>query len=276
MPTLFGHSGHLPWPLIGVSLICISLNGRVLAAEPSAPKLPEIVYVSPDQSVWTTKVNAQGEPDNPLLRIAAELFAKAGMAWHAKSYPAARMFSYLKNGSAQFSMLVKAPVLQDCCLVSKKPMTAVEIRAYRRAGTNPVRVIEDLAGKQVITIRGYSYGGLNNFLTDERYHVSHNITPTHASAFRMLASGRADYVIDYSGPASEVLASEPMQGVTYDVLSRQDIYLVLSKTYPDAANVMDRLESIAASMDVEAILGSYSVLGKRAASPNGKIHSLSN
>ena len=241
-----------------------------MAAEPSAPKLPEIEYVSPDQSVWTTKINAQGEPDNPLLRIAAELFSKAGMTWHAKSYPAARMFSYLKDGSAQFSMLVKAPVLQECCLVSKKPLTAVEIRAYRRAGTSPVQATENLAGKQVITIRGYSYGGLNKFLSDQRHHVSNNVTQSHASAFRMLASGRANYVIDYSGPASEVLVSEPIHGVTYDVLSRQDIYLVLSKTYPDAQNVMVRLESVAASMDVEAILGRYSVLGKKEVSIKGK------
>ena len=248
---IFTRSERQPGRLAGLLLICIGLSGPTLAADRLTKKSPEIEYASPDQSVWTTRVNERGEPDNPLFHVAAKLFAKAGIAWHPKSYPASRMFSYLQDGTAQFSMLVKAPALQDCCLFSKKSVTTAEIRAYRRADTAPVKVKEELAGKQVITIRGYSYGGLNNFLMDERHHVTTHVTQSHASAFRMLANGRADYVIDYAGPASEVLAAERIEGVAFDVLSRQDIHLVLSKSYPDAQNVMDRLESIAATLDLD-------------------------
>ena len=130
-------------------------NNVAIAVE-KAVSYPEIEYASPDQSVWTTRVNAQGEPDNPLLRVAEALFSKAGVPWHSKSYPAARLFKYLQSGVVQFSMLVKATGLQECCLFSRKPVAIAEIRAYRRAGTAPIRVTEDLAGKQVITIRGYS------------------------------------------------------------------------------------------------------------------------
>jgi ABC-type amino acid transport substrate-binding protein len=216
--------------------------------------LPEIEYASPDQSVWTTRVKEGGEPDNPLLRVAGALFAKAGIPWHGKSYPASRLFAYLQDGTAQFSMLVRVPALQDCCLFSKKPVTTAEIRAYRRTGTAPIKVREDLAGKSVITIRGYSYGGLVNFLADERNRVTNHVTQAHASAFRMLESGRADYVIDYAGPANEVLAAEPIAGMSFDVLTRQEVYLVLSRTYPDAQGVMDRLEAIVATLDVEGLI----------------------
>lgn len=240
-----------------------ALSGAVLAAEPTARKYPEIEYASPDQSIWTTKIKNNGEPDNPLSHVAAALFGRAGIPWHSKSYPASRLFAYLLNGTAQFSMLVKVPALQDCCLFSRKAITTAEIRAYRRAGTAPVKGKEDLIGKQVITIRGYSYGGLINFLTDERNRIANNVTQAHASAFRMLENGRADYVIDYGGPANEVLSAEPVDGVAFDVLSRQDIHLVLSKTYPDAQNVMERLEAIVATLDVEAMLGHDAAGGKK-------------
>lgn len=242
------------WPrqclscLTGLALLCTGLNAPVLAAN------PEIEYASPDQSVWTTRVKEGGEPDNPLLRVAGALFTKAGIPWHGKSYPAARLFTYLQDGTAQFSMLVRVPVLQDCCLFSKKPVTTAEIRAYRRTGTAPIKVKEDLAGKSVITIRGYSYGGLINFLADERNHVTNHVTQAHASAFKMLESGRADYVIDYAGPANEVLAAEPIAGMSFDVLTHQEVYLVLSRTYPDAQGVMDRLEAIVATLDVEGLI----------------------
>jgi ABC-type amino acid transport substrate-binding protein len=160
-------------------------------------------------------------------------------------------------------MLVKAPALQACCLFSKQPITTAEIRAYRRVDTAPLKGKEDLAGQQVITIRGYSYGGLNSFLTDALQRVTLNVTPSHVSAFKMLINGRADYAIDYAGPASEVLAAERIEGVTFEVLSRQEVYLVLSKSYPDAQNVMNRLEAIAATLDVNAMLAQDNASAKK-------------
>lgn len=244
-------------PPIFLTLLAIAgacCCNSLFAADVMAPKYPEIEYASPDQSVWTTRLTAQGEPDNPLLQVAELLFARAGIPWHGKPYPASRLFRYLQNGTAQFSMLVKAPALQECCLFSRKPIAVAEIRAYRRVSSSPVRNVEGLAGKQVITIRGYSYGGIISFISDPAHRVTNNVTDSHASAFRMLDNGRADYVIDYAGPAAEVLAAERIEGMVYDVLSRQDVHLVLSKSYPDAQEVMQRLEAIAETLDVEGML----------------------
>ncbi|MDR3370388.1 hypothetical protein [Rhodoferax sp.] len=216
--------------------------------------VPEIEYASPDQSVWTTRVNHKGEPENPLLRVAAVLFAKAGIPWHSRRYPAARMFKSLQDGSAQFSMLVKSPHLQACCLLSRKPITSVEVRAYHLGGRVPINGVNDLVNKNIISIHGYSYGGLLGFLNDEHNHISNNLAPTHLAAFRMLAQQRADYVIDYVGPATEVLAAVPLLGLQSEVVSSQDVYLVLNKNYPDATRVMARLEAIADTLDVDRVM----------------------
>lgn len=223
-------------------------------ALPALAAPPEIEYAYPDQSVWTTRVRPDGEPDNPLLRLAGALFAKAGIPWHGQGYPAARMFQNLKTGTSQFSMLVKAPVLQECCLVGARPMAAAEIRVWRAKDAAPIHAKEDLAGKRVITIRGYSYGGLLTFLNDPANRVVNESALKHDSAFNMLAAGRADYVVDYAGPAAEVLAARPIPGITSDFLARQEVFLVLARSYPDAEAVMARLEAIADTLDVEAIL----------------------
>jgi polar amino acid transport system substrate-binding protein len=215
---------------------------------------PEIEYANPDQSVWTTRLDDRGEPDNPLFRVAETLFGKAGIPWHSKSYPAARMFKYLQDGTAQFSMLVKAPTLGDCCLLSRKPVATVEIRVYRLDSAAPVKTRADLVGKTVITIHGYSYAGLLGFIDDDKNRITNNVAPTHAAAFKMLAHGRADYVIDYTGPAGEVLAANAIPGLHSEVLTRQDVHLVLSRTYPDAAGVMARLESIVETLDIEKLM----------------------
>jgi hypothetical protein len=215
---------------------------------------PEIEYAYPDTSVWTIRTDQDGRPDNPLLRLAAELFRQAGVRWHGAAYPAVRLFNALEDGTAQFSMLVKAPALARCCLMSRAPVAASEIRVYHRESMAPVLRREDLAGFRVILIRGYSYAGLADFLADPANRIAAEATTRHEMAFAMLAAGRGDYLVDYAGPADEVLAARPMPELRSEVLSRQEVFLVLRKTYPEAPALLARLEAIAASLDREAIL----------------------
>lgn len=250
---MFEHSQRT-WPKFLAQLaLAMAFVGVAKAAT-----MPEIEYVAPEQSVWTTRLDAHGQPANPLFRVAAAIFAQAGIPWHGKLYPAPRMFKYLQDGTAQFSMLVKAPSLQECCLLSSKPISFAEVRVYHLSGKPPVTSREDLPGKKVITVAGYSYGGLLAFIADQNNHIANQSAQTHLAAFRMLANGRADYVIDYSGPAGEILAEEPIADIHSELLSRQDVYMVLSRSYPDAAKVMGRLEAIAEKMNIEKIIRSSS------------------
>ena len=246
-----GWTGRQRLRLLTAGLLAALLGQGAMAAD--AAPLKELEYSYPDQSIWTTRLDKNGEPDNPLLRLAATMFSKAGISWRAKSYPAARLFSYLQDGTAQFSILVKSPSLEACCLFSAKPVATTELRAYRRANTPPIRSKEDLVGKEVIAIHGYSYAGLLTFLKDPANRIGNNSTVSHDSAFVMLERGRADYLLDYAGPATEVLAAHPVKDLEYDVVSRLDVYLILARSYPDAAVVMSHLEAIADTLSVEGV-----------------------
>lgn len=247
---------------MGIRIICrwgISRCGlamlALLAAQPTqAASLPELEYAYPDQSVWTTKQDANGDPENPLLRLAGVLFARAGIPWHAKGYPAGRMFEVLRGGQARFSMLVGAPTLKDCCLLSKAPVASTELRIYHSASVAPVRNRNDLVGKNVILIRGYSYAGLRDFVSDEKNGITSHVAATHEAAFTMLARGRSDYVLDYVGPATEVLGGGSAGSLQSEKISQLDIYLVLAKSYPDAEAVMARLEAIAENLDRDTLI----------------------
>ena len=225
-----------------------ALSSLALLAQ-AVERIP-IVYGAPDKSVWTARVDDHGIPDNPLVRAAGPMFEKIGIPWRAEIYPASRLFQYLKEGRIQFSMLVKAPPLTECCLFSRRPVAAAEIRVYRHPSAAPIKRREDLRGKQLITLRGYSYGGLAQYIAKQAGDIVNHSAPGHEAAFRMLAAGRADYVIDYAGPAREVMADAGLTDYVSDVLSRQDVFLVLSKTYPDAETVMAELEAVAASSEI--------------------------
>lgn len=243
-------------PVATATLLTVLSAPGLVAAQPASPPAAtaEIEYAYPSQSVWTTRLDHRGEPDNPLLRLAEAIFMKAGVPWHGSSYPASRMLDNLRNGKSEFSMLVNAPALEDCCLVGRKPVTAAELRVYHRADQPAIKSREDLAGKSVITIHGYTYGGLQAYVADRKNNIVINVAPTHEAAFAMLERRRADYLIDYSGPSTEILAQLPIGDVRYEVIDRPDIYLVLSKKRAEARQLMDRLEAIAESLNKEEIL----------------------
>lgn len=234
----------LRWTL---ALICCT-------ASPSFAQLPELDYLYPDQSIWTTRLDTNGNPDNPLLRLASALFDKTGIPWHAKPYPAARLFTTLNDGTPAFSMLVTSPSLHACCLISAKPVASTELRLYRSATTPPIRQREGLRGKRVILLRGYSYGELGTYLHDPFNHIELSVAASHHAAFAILDRGRGDYLLDYVGPAEEVLAQHPVANLQSDLLARNDVHLVLSRNYPNAEAVMKQLEDAAQSLDRAAIM----------------------
>lgn len=219
-----------------------------------AAALPEIEYGYPDQSVFVATTNAKGQPDSPMTRVAGTLLERAGLAWRAVPYPASRLFSNLQNGSTKFSILVRGSTLDACCILSHKPIYRTTLNVYYIGDKPPVKSKDDLAGKHLITIRGYSYAGLLQYITDAANRIDHQSAGSHRAAFDMLKAGRADYVLDYASAAGDILAESPIGNLRSYPIDQLEIHLVLSKTYPDAERLMARLEDIARGLDVEAIL----------------------
>lgn len=215
-----------------------------------------IEYGYPDQSIFVATVNAKGQPDSPMNRLAEVLMARAGLKWHGVPYPASRLFSNLKDGTTNFAILVRAPSLKECCLFSQKPVYSTELKVYAIGDKPSVKVREDLAGKRVITIRGYSYAGMLKYIADPANRVTNEVASTHKAAFEMLVAARADYLLDYASAAGDILAESPIRDLQSTPLSQLDIYLILSRTYPKAEELMARLEAIVTSLDVEEVLKS--------------------
>ncbi len=221
----------------------------------SSPDLPaRIHYGFPDQFVLTTKVGANGQPDNPLLRLSSIILEQADLQWDYMQYPAARLFKNLEEGTANFSILVNAPQLRGCCIVSSQPIFKTELRIYRRSYSPKIETLDDLINKKVITIRGYSYGRLRNFLTDSEHLITRYSTDSHDSAFSMLEAKRAEYLLDYKGPSIETLKKRPIDDITFDTIDQVDVHIVLHKSYPNAQAHMHRFEYIVSNLDLDDIL----------------------
>ncbi|WP_419765046.1 MAG: substrate-binding periplasmic protein [Arcobacter sp.] len=214
----------------------------------------DIKYGYPDQSIFIATVNGKEQPTTPMLFVANELFKKANLTWRATAYPAKRLFNNLKSGETNFSILVRASSLLESCIFSKEPVYTTNLNVYSLGNKPVIATKEDLVGNRVAIIRGYSYGKLRKFIQDPKNNIKNEVTNTHSSAFRMLELGRVDYVVDYASAAKDIIAENSISDVRVDTLSPLNIYLVISKSYSNADELMKKLETIAESINVKEII----------------------
>jgi hypothetical protein len=217
----------------------------------------EMEYGYPEQPprVFT---NAQGDPDGSYPRLLKVLLARAGMAWHGASYPAPRLMRNLQRGVTDFSILVKNAALETCCIYSKSNVWYDDLAAYSVGDKPAIKRKEDLIGKEIIAMSGFSYGGMINFLNDPSNNIIINVAESHQAAFTMLEHGRGDYLLDYAEPAeAEGLRRHPVANLRQDVIDRTYMYLVISNKYPNAQSVLDRLESIYSEIYAEDVKREY-------------------
>lgn len=235
--------------LLRLAVLALFLTVAPAQAQKQLPSpLPEIEWGYPEQAPRAF-TNSQGQADGYYARLLNVLFKKAGMSWHGASYPAKRLMSNLESGETNFSILVKNPILDKCCIYSRNPVWNDELRAYYQAGKAPIRKKEDLIGKRVITLAGFAYGGLISFINDPQNQIQNNISQSHEAAFQMLEAGRADYVLDYAEPVIAAGLTKNAAGeLDSDVLDMVYMYFVISRSYPNAELVLDRLEAIYKTM----------------------------
>lgn len=238
-------------------LLCLTfvLVGDCYAVDNnSIDNISEIKYGYPNQSIFVATINDKEQPVTPMLSLARELFARANLSWHATSYPASRLFQNLRNGTTNFSILVRASSLLESCVFSKSPVYSTNLNIYYIGDKPPIATKEDLVGSRVITIRGYSYGNLLKFMKDPTNKITNVVANTHSSAFGMLKLGRADYLLDYASAADDIISASSISELRSTTIDELNIFLVLSKSYPNADELMKKLEKIMESIDVNKIV----------------------
>ncbi len=226
--------------LLASIVICSTI--AVVAEEPK--EIKTLVYVHPSPPILT-QLDDNGVVYDPVLRKMEAIFKEAELEWQDSPLPIHRMYEYLNTRPETFSILVKTPYIIECCITSEKPVFLVELGVFRHTKTPPLPQIHSILGKHIITIEGYSYGILRPFLTDEDSNIVQYPAKTHQSAYSMLKAGRADYLLDYRGPVREVLKEKVDHDIQYDVLDTLELYFIFNKKYPDAENILIKLEEIA-------------------------------
>ena len=190
-----------------------------------------------------TYTNDKGVPSGILIELAKQVYPEAGLSFVATSYPVRRLASYIGSGDLDIWMGLKTlPEFEGKSYVGRSVIAELVLRAYARGKKPAISKKEDLSGKSIIIMRGYSYGGWINYIDDPKNRVDHIKANKHEAAFNMLLAGRADYVLDYKDPSEKALQKIRIPDLTYNQISAFPCYFVVSKKHPEGSEIVERLD----------------------------------
>jgi polar amino acid transport system substrate-binding protein len=225
-------------------LLCSALLcGPSLAQEAPTPLAP-LVKVGYYEFPPYTYTDAEGRPRGATLELIRRLLDKAGYRGEFRGLPGARLYAGLRDGSVHlWPGATGKEELRDHVLESRSVLGQFDLALYHRQDTPPPKLPDDLAGRGVIVIGGYTYWKpYSDWLHDPALNVQIHHTSSHSAALEMLQRHRGDFLLDYSYPVEQARRQLGMQLVPHLMLQRLTSRMIISKNAPDAEALRDALD----------------------------------
>lgn len=221
--------------IIYVSMFFFILTGNVYAKE--------ILVIGILDFPPFYNVKHANAPSGILLDYLKIVVEKAGYSYRVIGYPPKRLFKALREGKANMSAGIKRlDAYGSDVIFSKNKITDIDVRLYSRMDTPLLDSKEELKGKRVLGIAGYSYGGFLDFLKDPANGIIFDTSNDHDLMFKKLFARRADYALDYYKPSENAMRRLNVSHVQSRSLFKVDVYFILSNKTPNVSGVMTRLE----------------------------------
>lgn len=184
------------------------------------------------------KGGAQGH----LIALANDIAKEAGYDIEYIPLPTKRALLSVANGEIDLWFgLSTIDVYKDHVLISEHPIDRLELRVYSTKDMEGFHNKYDLIGKSVVILRGYSYGGLLDFIEDPANKIYTIRVTSHDQALSVLATRNIDYMIDYARIVESAREKYPVPTLKSRVLSTLDVHINLSNKMDNAKKVLERL-----------------------------------
>ena len=224
--------------------ICALLAGLFLAtgalAEAgTASKLLKIAYVDFPPMTYQ---KADGSPAGTFIEITRKVAIEAGYEPEFLYLPISRVYLYLRNGRIDvWPGSANVPALKGEVLETWVSPFASQLSAWYLEGTEPLSHFDQLQGKTVITIAGYTYGGLLYWLEGESS-IDVTQAPNYRAALDMLKLGRGQYLFGHRDPVLETLAMSEDEKIRESEIRLRNLTWLFSLANPRAAILREEFD----------------------------------
>ena len=185
--------------------------------------------------------NNNGEVSGYLADLSRLVFERMELPVYYRGLPATRLYHQISTGHTTMTMGPQGlHQLADTAYQSTEPAITLTLSLYHRSDTAPVTSLEELAGKRVVLMQGYSYGTLGKFFEQATNSNEVIRARTHTSAIKMLLHDRADYLLSYQVPVDTVIARQGLGGLRSEVIGTIPVHFFVSHEVPEGEEIIEQ------------------------------------
>ncbi len=189
-----------------------------------------------------------GQGRGPFIDMARKLGDAIGYDIKPVSLPPKRAVKLVGSGEVDFWFgLATNELYNDNVYISKNPIDHLELRVYSIKPMGKFNGREDLVGKSVVILRGYTYGGLRDFILDPKNEIYAVQVSSLAQGLKVLEVRELDYILGYTRPVSEALQEYALSNIDSRIISSLDIHMTLHKDIDNSKKLMEELEKFQSS-----------------------------
>lgn len=165
-----------------------------------------------------------------LIDLVKSLARQSGYTISFHSYPANRLVHYLVAGKLDLFIGLKTlPQFMEAALISDVVVGKLFMRIYSKTPLSHESHKEDLIGKRVLIIRGYSYGDWLRYMKDPVNNVDIRIADTHLQALNMINQRPIDYLLDYKLPIIHASQNLEFPDLFFNDIDSYGLHIIISK-----------------------------------------------
>ena len=183
-----------------------------------------------------------GQAEGSFIEITRKVAREAGFEPEFLYLPVSRAYLYLTNGKIDaWPGVTNIPALDGEVLESWASPLPVQLSAWYLEGTEPLAHFDQLPGKTVITIGGYTYGGLLYWLEAEGS-IDVTQAPNYRAALEMLKLGRGHYLFGHRDPVVETLTMPKDEKIRESAIRLRNLTWLFSLANPRAAILREEFD----------------------------------
>lgn len=207
----------------------------------------EVITVGYYEFPPASYTDSSDKPAGYMLELGRTLLTNAGYDVVFKALPSARLYSQLVSGDIDLWIgASNKPELAGHTLQGTKVIGEITLAVFYHPKAKPPRLPEDLKGKKIILIGGYSYWPpATQWLADSTLNLKLTRTSQHDSAIAMLLRKRGDYLFDYLEPmrdAQKQLGLDELS-LPYITIHSTPASFIVSKRAANPEKLLSDLES---------------------------------
>ena len=210
-----------------------------LAQSDNAGKPLRVAYVDfPPMTYQASDGSAAGS----FIELTRKVAVEAGYEPEFVFLPISRVYLYLRNGRIDvWPGSANVPALDGEVLETWVSPLATQLSAWYLEGTAPLMHFDQLQGKTVITIGGYTYGGLLYWL-EAKGSIEVTEAPNYRAALEMLKLGRGHYLLGHRDPVLETLTIPEDAKIRESAIRLRNLTWLFSLANPRAALLREEFD----------------------------------